>query len=508
MKNRSLLNPFRWISIVLSFVRDVLEYFRSHVERSIRLQLILTFVFCLFVSFMMAMLSAPFFSNINKYPTIDYSFGVREIDAKARSILYSINLEFDDARPQARPDSRTQEQRIENIIERENAQDSNLKILIVDLDGKVLYKSKNATESQVDIHSIIRNAMENRLNGSNYQNKEYFSFYPVNLKDTKAYLVVSGLPEPRITFIEKGSPLPALLGIITFIFLFFLLTKRKMKYIEELAKGLMEISKGNLDYRVAQKSKDELGTLAERINEMTAELQRTIEEERRAEKTKNELITNVSHDLRTPLTLIMGYLRLLKDKKYENEQQAETYVNIAFNKSEKLKGLIDDLFEYTKLSNRGEKLNLEKVCLNELLEQLVEEQISYAEENRLSITRVFPSEKIWVQIDADQMIRVFDNLLTNAVKYSYKPGSIKVLMFRENGYVNVCISNRGTPIPEEDLQRLFDRFYRVDASRSSETGGSGLGLAIAKSIIDHHGGQIWAECEGEDIRFWVKLKLS
>jgi signal transduction histidine kinase len=281
-----------------------------------------------------------------------------------------------------------------------------------------------------------------------------------------------------------------------------------MKYIEELARGLREISKGNLNYRVAARSRDELGSLATSINLMTAELQLTLEEERRAEQTKTELITNVSHDLRTPLTLIMGYLRLLKDKNYESEAQADTYLNIAYSKSEKLKSLIDDLFEYTKLSSKGDTLKLDAVYMNELLEQLLEEMVSYAEDNELNLVRAFPPEKLKVNVDADKMIRVFDNLLTNAVKYSRKPGTVKVLLFREADHVLVRISNNGTPLPQEDLDRLFDRFYRVDASRSSETGGSGLGLAIAKSIIDYHGGDIWAESEGDEIRFWVKLKLA
>ncbi|PYI54057.1 two-component sensor histidine kinase [Paenibacillus flagellatus] len=403
----------------------------------------------------------------------------------------------------------TPEQRVTAVIDRYSQWNPTLKILVLDLDGKVLFKSGNATESQVDLHGIIRNAMDVRINDRRYQNQEYSSFYPIDLNEKKAYLVVSGMPNPDIVYMKGGtSPMPTLLAVVAFIFLFFWMTKRKMKMIEGLASGLREIAKGNLHYRVHASSRDELGSLADSINLMTAELQQTLEEERRAEATKNELITNVSHDLRTPLTLIMGYLRLLKDKNFESEQQAESYLNIAYSKSEKLKSLIDDLFEYTKLSNKGDTLKLGTVCINELLEQLLEEMVSYAEENDLSVVRAFPPEKLRVNVDADKMIRVFDNLLTNAVKYSRKPGTIRVLLFREAEYVKVRISNNGTPLTQEEVDRLFDRFYRVDPSRSSETGGSGLGLAIAKSIIDYHGGDIWAECEGDEIRFWVRLKLA
>ena len=514
---RAFAYPFRklgvdWARGLLEFGEDVVLFVRRQFESSIRLQLIATFVFCLFVAFAVGSLLNPIFVDISKVPVIDYTNGIRQIDNRARSILYALQNEWPEhpapgvaARP---TETVSREERINELIKQESSVNPSVNILVVDLDGKVLHKSPNATESEVDLHSIIRNAMEFRLNNNRYENKEYYSFYPINLDDRKAYLVVYGHPEPNILYVRKNNPISAIVGIVTFIVLFLLLTKRKMNYIEELARGLMEISKGDLNFRVRERSKDELGLLAKSINIMASELQRTIEEERNAEKTKNELITNVSHDLRTPLTLIMGYLRLLKDKNYENEQQADSYVNIAYNKSEKLKNLIDDLFEYTKLSNKGETLHLERVCLNELLEQLLEEMVSYSETNGLKIVRGLPSQKIMVRIDADKMIRVFDNLLTNAVKYSRKPGTIRVVMFEENGHALVCIANKGDPLPQRDLDRLFERFYRVDASRSSETGGSGLGLAIAKSIIDYHGGQIWAECENDDIRFWVKLALD
>ncbi|MDF2720520.1 MAG: sensor histidine kinase [Paenibacillus sp.] len=499
---------------MLSFIRDVYYYVYRHFERSIRLQLILTFVICLLAALVVKSATTPLFADANKYPMIDYSSGVREIDMRARSILNEINSEhekvpFEKNPAQAAVESPALQQKIIGIISLYSQSKPAMKILLIDLDGKVLFKSANATESQVDVHTIIRNAMDTRINDRRYENQEYSSFYPLDLLGTKAYLVVSGLPAPNIVYRQdSGSPMPTLVALIAFIALFFWITKRKVKYIGQLAFGLQEISRGNLHYRVPEKSVDELGTLAASINRMTAELERTLEEERRAEATKNELITNVSHDLRTPLTLIMGYLRLLKDKNYESAGQADSYLNIAYGKSEKLKLLIDDLFEYTKLANKGDSLRLDTVCLNELLEQLIEEMVGYAEENGLAIVRSIPPEKQRVTIDADKMIRVFDNLLSNAVKYSSKPGTIHVALFREADSATVRISNKGMPLSQQEIDRLFDRFYRVEPSRSSETGGAGLGLAIAKSIIDYHGGDIWADSEGDEIRFWVRLRLA
>ncbi len=527
-----MFNPMFWVHLVIGLVKDIGQMVYKHVEHSLRLQLVLVFAVCFFLALVSATASRPFFENASKHPVIEYRSGVKLIDSRSLSILNNIQRELDpdhDGRynegvfpsPGAPipvlPDNMSApanplrlggsaDERITHIIEQERW--GSLKILIADLDGKVLYKSAGASESQIDLHGVIRNAMNYRLENYMYENKEYVSFYPLNIGTTRTYLIVSGLPQPNIEYRTSRSALPNLLGTIVFIASFFLLTKRKMRYIEELASGLMEISRGNLHYRVSRRGNDELGSLAGSINEMTAELQHTIEEERVAQKTKTELITNVSHDLRTPLTLIMGYLRLLKDKNFESEQQASEYLNIAFSKSEKLKTLIDDLFEYTKLAHKGEFLSTEKVCLNELMEQLIEEHVTHAEQNELTIKRILPEEKLFVRLDPDKMIRVFDNLITNAVKYSITPGIIKIVVFKDKGHALICISNQGSPIPQAELERLFERFYRVDASRSSETGGSGLGLAIAKSIVDFHGGQIWAECEGEEIRFYVKLKLD
>ena len=216
----------------------------------------------------------------------------------------------------------------------------------------------------------------------------------------------------------------------------------------------------------------------------------------------------MSHDLRTPLTSIMGYIGLIKEGRYENEETMKEYLGIAFNKAEKLKGLIEDLFEYTKLDNGGIKLNKSKVNLTEFLFQLTEELTPLFEENGLSIIKSATEDRIMVDLDADKMLRVFENLLTNSIKYSFKPGNIVIGVYESNGYATVAVRNKGETIPKEKLEKLFERFYRVEESRNTQTGGTGLGLAIAKNIVDLHEGQIWAECCGEDISFYVKLKIS
>jgi signal transduction histidine kinase len=473
--------------------RRFAETTRLSIVRSIRLQLMFTFVLCLSAAALVYAAVNVFFGELNRSPVLDYQYGIEKIDDQARVIASYIKT----------PD--VSYQGITDYITR-NAGFSGNKVLLTDLEGKVFFKTPDAAETQVDIHSIITKAMERRFTSTPVQ--EYTCFYPVDLKDQPAYLIVSGVPQPSISYKRGSSPFTLMTAIAAFIFLFYWLTKRKMDYIEELARGLQEISKGNLHFRVPLRSKDELASLASSINRMTGALQTTMDEERRAERTKNELITNISHDLRTPLTLIMGYLRLLKDRHFDDEAQAHNYAQIAYSKSEKLKVLIDDLFEFTKLSNQIVNMNLERVCLNELLEQLTEELVTYAEESSLALVKDIVPERLHAMIDAAQMIRVAENLLVNAVKYSYKPGVVTVRMDRDNDHARICIINRGDHIQEDELHRVFDRFYRVDTARTSAGGGSGLGLAIAKSIVEAHAGKIWAECEGDEIRFCVLIPLD
>lgn len=147
------------------------------------------------------------------------------------------------------------------------------------------------------------------------------------------------------------------------------------------------------------------------------------------------------------------------------------------------------------------------VVLNEVLEQLLEEYVTLSEEEKLTLIRSIPQDKLIVQVDVDKIIRVFDNLLSNAIKYSPKPGVISVGLAQDKQHAVVRISNKADALTREELELLFDRFYRIDPARGSTTGGSGLGLAIAKSIVESHNGQIWAESDDGDIHFYVKLKL-
>jgi len=367
------------------------------------------------------------------------------------------------------------------------------------------------------LHYKIRNVMDFAINHPlyNYEipeieqlRQEYIAFYPLIIEDKNLYLFVSGIPEGMVIASSKEGLIPLFSAIIVFTFSFLYITKRKMKQIEALAEGVMEIAKGNLNYRIKKKGQDEIAVLTDNVNHMAEAIMTSIEMERKIEKQKNELITNVSHDLRTPLTSIMGYLRLLSEERYDTKEQYDEYLKIAFSKSEQLKNLIDDLFEYTKLTNESIVLEQQKVCINELLVQLIEELIPQAEENHRSFIKNFSEERIFATVDSEKIVRVFDNLLVNAIKYSTGDGKIFVSLERKESNIHIRVANESDEFTSEELMNLFERFYKKDQSRTSVAEGSGLGLAIAKNIIELHGGKIDAKYADNMLQFIIVLPIT
>jgi signal transduction histidine kinase len=295
------------------------------------------------------------------------------------------------------------------------------------------------------------------------------------------------------------------IGIILFITYFLLLTKKFVTYIKEIAEGINEISLGNLDNRIEIKNEDEFALIADKLNQMADDIKRIMENERRSEYAKNELITSVAHDLRTPLTSIIGYLDLVSSKPLD-EATRKKYVEIAYSKSKRLENLIEDLFTYTKFNFGEVKPSYTEVDMVKLIDQLLDEFYPSFTENQLEYEFKTSHFSAVIKADGDLLARAFANLISNAIKYGKAGKSIHLDLNKyENGVV-VSITNYGEIIPKKDLELIFRRFYRVESSRSSETGGSGLGLAIAHSIVEMHGGTIKAESETTGTVFTVTLK--
>lgn len=296
-----------------------------------------------------------------------------------------------------------------------------------------------------------------------------------------------------------------ILGIGMFIVIFLLLIHRKINYLKYVSKKVHEIANKGFGATIKINGHDEIAVLGENINLMSLELERKFNYERELERSKHELISSVSHDLRTPLTSVKGYIKLLKDKQYHTTEEMERFIDIAFSKTEMLEDLIEELFEYTRLTGAEIKFNYQELCLNDIVKQVVMDYGPLFQKEGLDLQASIPRENFCVKIDPTKFVRVIENLLGNAMKYSLKPGEVWVKLSSHEQGVKMTIGNKGQAIDANNLDHLFERFYRLEKSRSKETGGTGLGLAIAKSIVELHAGRIWAESENDIICFHVWL---
>ena len=226
-----------------------------------------------------------------------------------------------------------------------------------------------------------------------------------------------------------------------------------------------------------------------------------------AEQRKNDLVVYLAHDLKTPLTSVMGYLELLQDEPELPEETRQHYIQVIARKTERLEDLINEFFEISKYNLTTITLQYSKINLGRLLEMLLYEFQPMLKEKDLKCNLRVP-EDIVMKCDADRMQRVFDNLLRNAVIYSFHGTDIDITVTRQEESVMISFTNHGDTIPAEKLERIFEQFYRLDASRSTSSGGAGLGLAIAKQIVELHHGTIQARSQDEVIEFEVVLPVS
>jgi signal transduction histidine kinase len=299
-----------------------------------------------------------------------------------------------------------------------------------------------------------------------------------------------------------------LTGILLFIGVYLLITYRKTKSLAAIIDQTEIMANGDLDRLIEVNGENDIKNLAENINNISKQLKEITIVERKAQQTKNDLITNVSHDLRTPLTSIIGYLEIIDADKYKDEVRLRYYVNIAFEKAKALNLLINDLFELTKMQNNT--INLDKVDINlvELLGQVVA-YFEYQFKNAEMQSRInFSEDKLIVNADGAKLVRAFENLLSNAIKYGREGFYVYVTSKMEENMAVVQVINYGQSISTIDLPYIFDRFYRVEKSRNSDIGGSGLGLAITKNIIELHQGTITAYSDDVRTIFEVRLPIK
>ncbi|MDT2760736.1 sensor histidine kinase [Enterococcus xiangfangensis] len=297
-------------------------------------------------------------------------------------------------------------------------------------------------------------------------------------------------------------------AIIDVLIIFWRLIRRyHQMQLRHIINELHYIANGNYDYRIPFELRGDLSKVVDSINGLVDSTVAAIEDEREIEKSKDELITNVSHDIRTPLTSIIGYLGLIEDGQYQNDEEILKYTSIAYNKAKQMKSLVEDLFEYSKVRQPSVPVNNVSFDMVQLLEQLAADFELEAKKKNIQIQVETTENQLIMDGDTEKLVRVFNNLITNALKYGADADKIIIEIEKMKNEAVVTVKNNGQPIPREALEQLFDRFYRVDGSRSQEISGTGLGLAIAQNIVNLHGGYIYAQSSDDWTSFIIHLPL-
>ena len=303
------------------------------------------------------------------------------------------------------------------------------------------------------------------------------------------------------------------LGIVVLIVLIILFTSVVSKGViiplKNLTKAAENISKGNLEQEIIYNKNDEFGKFSRVFDSMRIELKESLKKQKELENARKELVASISHDLRTPITSIKGYVEAIHDGKVQDEEQLHKYLYIVKDKTEKLDRLIDDLFQFSQLELCKLKMNKEIWNSRDMMENILEGYFLEFENLGIELNIEEPIPLVNLNIDEYFISRVFDNILQNGKKYVSKGANITIKSSIQGDFFQITIKDNGQGIKSEDLPNIFNRFYRGEKSRSREYGGAGLGLSICKQIIEDHGGRIWVESiYGKGSTFYFSLPVE
>lgn len=314
--------------------------------------------------------------------------------------------------------------------------------------------------------------------------------------DDPLYILLQTVKEYIILFL-------GITFLIGWVFITYYFISKPLRYLDEVVVATEQLVVPSDEPIVLPNEMFYAENELNRVREKALDNARTVKE---AEQRKNDLVMYLAHDLKTPLSSVIGYLTLLRDEQQISAELRERYLSISLEKAERLEDLINEFFEIARFNLSNISLEYGKVNLTRMLEQITYEfKPMFLEKNLKCELEIAPDTMI--KCDVNKMQRVFDNLLRNAVNYSFDDSTIHIAV-KQNGE-NLCIqfTNCGNTIPKEKLVRIFEQFYRLDVARSSRSGGAGLGLAVAKEIVELHNGTITAKSENEQIEFTVTLPL-
>lgn len=307
-------------------------------------------------------------------------------------------------------------------------------------------------------------------------------------------------------YIFRGELIILLMFIVWLVYVIlslYRMIKKIFSYINAIVESSNNWFTKDTDYITLP---DELSDLEKKLNYLKRESLTNEKLARENEQKKDELIVYLAHDIKTPLTSMIGYLSILNEMDDMPKKQQEKYIKIALDKSYRLEELINELFDVARFNSEKIILEKEKLNLNLMLAQIIDDFYPTLSELNKKI-ELNNEQQIMLVADPDKLGRVFNNLIKNAINYSAENSNIRINARKNEYNIIVDIINEGRQIPKEKLDQIFEKFYRLDSSRISKTGGSGLGLAIAKDIVQLHGGQIKAISSENETLFRVELPL-
>ena len=344
------------------------------------------------------------------------------------------------------------------------------------------------------------------------------------VRSMRARLVVLSLLTAILALVNVGftallmflSPhdLALLAGLLGFslgmaIFVAFTYSASTTRSIQTLVGAVRRMSSGRLDARVAVQSRDEVGELAVAFNVMAEQLETSFARERELERARKELISAVSHDLRTPLASIRAMVESMNDGVVTDPETVKTYMRTTLTEVENLSQLVNDLFELSQMDAGVLELHMESASLQDLISDTLESMSLQATAHNLSLNGAVDGELMPLIMDTRRVQRVLYNLVQNSIRYTPPDGTIYIRARDTGVEIQVEVADTGEGIPAQDFPHLFERLYRTDQSRSRVSGGAGLGLSIARGIVEAHGGRIWAESEvGKGSTFSFTLPKS
>jgi two-component system, OmpR family, sensor histidine kinase VanS len=345
--------------------------------------------------------------------------------------------------------------------------------------------------------------MDQRLNGV-FKEWFYSRFVIVTQYPSNTGLLLKNWPELKQFFINIFVAFVIILILCTVLSAYFYARHRSKKDIRFILSSMSSIMKPNNDDLTLPRKYSEIETQLIKIKAISQKHQQLVETEMQR---KNDLITYLAHDLKTPLASVIGYLSLLDEAQDMPIVQKAKYVGIALNKAYRLEDLINEFFEITRFNLQSIVLNKGKINLTFMLQQMADEFYPMLAPQMKQVTVHVP-DVLTLLGDADKLARVFNNILRNAIVYSYNNSVIDIFAVQQEENIVITFTNQGDQIPLQKLDTIFEKFYRLDSSRSTNKGGAGLGLAIAKEIVTAHGGMITAESSKEHTVFTVTLPIS